>query len=104
MSPYYPVTFINYMSNTQIQEAQAPGQNKTVKIVVNGREETVTKGKLKYEEVVALAYPNPDYENNTYNVTYFRKDGSHEGTLSKGGKPVEVTEGMVFTVVPAIRS
>jgi hypothetical protein len=79
-------------------------QDKTVKIVVNGRDETVTKGKITYEEVVSLAYPNPDFANNTYKVTYFRKDDRSEGVLTKGGKPVEVTEGMVFTVVPAIRS
>jgi hypothetical protein len=98
------VTFISYMSNTQPQEANAPGQNKTVTIVVNGRQETVAKGKLTYEEVVALAYPNPDFQNNTYKVTYFRRTDSHEGTLTKGGKPVEVTDGMVFTVVQSVRS
>jgi len=92
------------MSNTQTQEPQAPGQIKTVKIFVNGREESVTKGKLTYEEVVALAYPNPDFEGNTYKVTYFRKNEKHEGTLTKGDKPIEITDGMVFTVVRAVRS
>jgi len=83
---------------------QAPGQNKTVNIFVNGREVTVTKGKITYDEVVTLAYPTPDFQNNTYKVTYFRKNDNHEGVLTKGGNPVEVIEGMVFTVVPAIRS
>jgi hypothetical protein len=92
------------MSNIQTQEPQAPGQTKTVTIIVNGREETITKGKVTYEEIVALAYPNPDFEKNTYKVTYFRRNDGHEGTLTKGGKPVEVIEGMVFTVVPAVRS
>jgi hypothetical protein len=92
------------MSNTQIQEVQAPGQNKPVTIFVNGRPETVTKGKLTYEEVVDLAFPNPNFDENIYKVTYFRKNGNHEGTLTKGGKPVEVTEGMVFTVVRSLRS
>ena len=71
------------MNTNETQGAQAPGQNKPVKIFVNGREETVTKGKLTYEEVVALAYPNPDFENNTYKVTYFRKNDHHEGTLTR---------------------
>ncbi len=79
-------------------------QNKTVTIFVNGRGEPVAKDKITYEEVVALAYPNPDYQNNTYKVTYFRKNDNHEGTLTKGGNPVEVTDGMVFTVISAIRS
>jgi hypothetical protein len=90
------------MSNSQIQ-TPAPSQNKTVNIFVNGREETVTKGKVTYDEVVALAYPNPDFPNNTYKVTYFTKNEKHEGTLTKG-ESVEVTEGMVFTVIRAVRS
>ena len=91
------------MSNTQTQEAQAPAQNKTVNIFVNGRQVTVPKGKITYDQVVALAYPNPDFEQNTYKVTYFRKNDNHEGTLTKG-KDVEVIDDMSFTVIRAIRS
>lgn len=91
------------MSNPQVQEPQSSPETKTVLIVVNGRQQTVAKGKITYESVVALAYPNPDFQNNTYKVTYFRKNEKHEGTLTKGGS-VEVTEGMVFTVVRATRS
>jgi hypothetical protein len=76
---------------------------KAVKIFVNGREETVTTHKITYEEVVAFAYPNPNFQDYTYKVTYFHKDGKHEGTLTKG-ESVEVKEGMVFTVVRAVRS
>lgn len=87
---------------------QPSGQNKTITIIVNGRDYAVAKEKITYEEVVALPYPNADYNANTYVVTYFRsanqEDKGHEGTLTKGGKPVELKDGMVFTVVQAVRS
>ena len=93
------------MSNqSQVQDARANA--KTVTIFVNGRENTVPKGKISYDEVVALAYPNPDFDNNTYKVTYFREEHGqkpHEGTLTKG-ESVEVKDGMVFTVIRAVRS
>lgn len=82
---------------------EAPGQNKPVQIFVNGRPETVMKGKIDYDEVVALAYPNPDFANNTYKVTYFRKNDKKEGSLTKG-ESVEVTDGMTFTVIHSFRS
>ena len=87
---------------------QTPGQDKTVTIIVNGRDYTVAKNKVSYEEVVALPYPSADFNANTYAVTYFRsakqEDKAHEGSLTKGGKPVELKDGMVFTVVEAVRS
>lgn len=88
------------MSNPQNQDTVP---NQTVIIVINGREVPVPKGKVTYEVVVGFAYPNPDFQNNIYKVTYFRKNDHHEGTLAKG-QSVEVTKDMVFTVIPAIRS
>jgi len=78
-------------------------KEKNVQIFVNGREQTVLKEKITYEEVVAYAYPNPDFDNNTYKVTYFKKDDKHEGSLAKG-QDVEVKAGMSFTVIRAVRS
>ena len=91
------------MSESQSQNPQAAARKKTVTIFVNGHEETVAKEKLTYEEVVALAYPNPDFQNNTYKATYFRKNDKHEGVLTKG-ESVEVKDGMTFTVIRAVRS
>lgn len=96
------------MNNAELQVQQAPGQKKTVTIVVNGREETVPKERLTYEKIVAMAYPNPDFQGNTYKVTYFRnpeKPGQkpHEGTLTKG-ESIEPKDLMVFTVIRAVRS
>lgn len=74
-----------------------------IKIFVNGREVLEKKHKLTYDEVVALAYPNPNFEENIYKVTYFRHDSQHEGVLNKG-QSVELTHDMSFTVIRAIRS
>jgi hypothetical protein len=94
--------------STEVQLQAEPAKIKTVTIAVNGREETVTKERLTYEEIVAMAYPNPDFQGNTYKVTYFRnpeKPGQkpHEGTLTKG-ESIEPKDGMVFTVIRAVRS
>lgn len=79
-------------------------QEKTVSITVNGHPRTVEKGKISYEEIVNIAFPNPDYENYIYKVTYFIKNSNHEGKLEKGGHPVEAVEGMAFTVIAPKRS
>lgn len=85
-----------------------PGHKVT--IFVNTKPFPVEKDKYSYEEIVELAYPSPNYETHTYKVTYFwdpnGKEGGHtiEGSLTKGGKPVNVKDGMSFTVVQAVKS
>ncbi|KFB66780.1 multiubiquitin domain-containing protein [Candidatus Accumulibacter vicinus] len=44
------------MSNSN--SGQAPGQNKTVLIIVNGRPREVTGKSISYEEIVKLAFPD----------------------------------------------
>lgn len=83
---------------------------KQVTIYVNTKAIAVEKDKYSYEEIVALAYPSPNYDTHTYKVTYFwdpnGKEGGNsiEGSLTKGGKPVNVKDGMSFTVVQAVKS
>lgn len=79
-------------------------KSKEVTIYVNTDPHPFNKGKINYEEVVNIAFPNPDYENYTYKVTYFIKNSNHEGTLEKGGHPVEVVDGISFTVANPKRS
>jgi hypothetical protein len=52
-----------------------------VQIFVNGKAVVLEKGKVDYDQIVAFAYPNPNFEQNTYKVTYFRRDSQHEGAL-----------------------
>ncbi len=75
-----------------------------IEIVVNTRPRTVTKRILSYDEVVALAYPNPDFDRKQFTITY--KHGCEqkpEGSLVLG-ESVFVKEGMVFNVTPTDKS
>lgn len=76
------------------------GDPKLVTINVNTKNLEEPKGKITYDRVVQLAYPDFDqHPNATYSITYERSKGSghDEGTLSKGGS-VEIVEGMRFRV------
>lgn len=70
---------------------------KTVTIKVNGRPRTVPKRKHSYREIAAIAYPNPDFDNFKYTITYLNGIGGAEGDLVEGEK-IGVKNGMVFNV------
>ena len=77
---------------------------KTVTIIVNTRDQIVEKGKITFDSVVALAFPDPPTgENVAFTVLYRRGHGNHEGSLVPGGS-VEVVDGMIFNVTPTDRS
>jgi hypothetical protein len=80
-------------------------QKKTVTIIVNGREKTVEKTDLTYEEVVALAFnPPPTGDNILITVVYRRGHGDKpEGSLTPGGT-VKVKDEMIFDVTATDRS
>ena len=78
---------------------------KQVTIVVNGTPYPWPKGSnITYADIITLdigSY-NPDI---TYAVNYERGEGNKpEGQLSKGGKPVKVKDGMIFSVTPTGQS
>lgn len=85
---------------------QAPGQNKQIMIIVNGREREFFGHKITYEEAVALAYPGEQTGGDTtlYTVAYANPHGK-DGTLVAGQSVVvTVHEGMVFNVTKTNRS
>ena len=88
-------------SNTLLESSRS----KTVTIVVNGRPKTIDKGELSFEEVVALAFPNPPSSDVTvFTVAYRKGEGNHpQGTLTPG-RSVRVKEKMVFDVVATDKS
>lgn len=89
------------MSNNHSE--QAPGQNKTTTIVVNGRSREVTGHKISYLEVVQMAFPGSQVdENSVYTVAYANPHGK-DGTLVDG-QSVNVHEEMVFNVTKTNRS
>ncbi len=79
--------------------------DKEVTIVVNGREKTVEKGELTFDQLVALAFDNPPTgEFICFTITYRRGQGNKpEGTLAEG-ETVKVKEGMIFTVTATDKS
>lgn len=83
--------------------AQAPDQNKSYNIVLNGRPRVINEHKLSYAEVVRLAYPDASQDENVlYTVAYANPHG-RDGTLSEG-QDVPVKDGMSFNVLKTNRS
>lgn len=83
-----------------IEEAQGEGpKKKTVTITIDTKDFELPKGKITYNRVVELAYPDfASFPNATYSILYER--GAHanpQGVLSKGGS-VEIVDGMRFRV------
>jgi len=81
-------------------------KTKEVIIIVNGRDKEIEKGKIRYEEIIVLAFgsydPNPNIE---YTVTYSKGDNLHKpkGILDKG-ESIMVKEGMIFNVTRTDKS
>ncbi len=85
-------------SDTKLDHPDHGHGRPKVIIYVNTRETLVDEKDLSFEEVVQLAYPDgPFTENIVYTVTYDYEHGGG-GSMVKGGKPVKVKKGMVFSV------
>lgn len=80
-------------------------RDKEVTIIVNGREKTIEKGELTFDQIVALAFDNPPTgEFICFTITYRRGLGNKpEGTLAEG-ESVKVKEGMIFNVTATDKS
>lgn len=83
----------------------AAADKKDVTIVVNGRETPVPKDELTYDEVLAVAFPNPPTGVDVLiTVTYRRGHGEKpEGTLLPGGT-LKVKDGMIVNVTATDKS
>src|SRR5690348_15370316 len=70
-----------------------------VTIIINAREHTTTSKELTFDQIVALAFPNPPSgENVLFTITYRRGHGDKpEGSLL-AGESVKVKDGEVFVV------
>jgi hypothetical protein len=89
------------MTNSHFDEA--PGQNKTTMIVVNGRQREVSGQKISYTQVVQLAFPDDQASDEiAYTVAYASPHGK-DGTLVNG-QEVHIKEGMIFNVSKTNRS
>ena len=77
----------------------AEQQKKADTIVVNGRPNEWDEKEISFDQVIALAYPNPPQGGNIeYTISYRRAHGNKpEGTL-KADETVKVKDGMIFDV------
>lgn len=82
------------------------GRIKSITIIVNGREKTVTQDELTFDEVVKLAFDNPPYGPNTLFTITYRKGGNEHrpaGHLVEG-ETVKVKKGTIFNVTATDKS
>lgn len=93
------------MSTAQLQDNPEQGHDRTVTIFVNTDEFQVEHGKVTFQQIVKLAYPDKAGDPNIlFKVSYRRGQGHSElMTLAEGGS-VEVQEGMIFNVSYESRS
>jgi hypothetical protein len=92
------------MSDTE-EEQRRDRPKKDTEIVVNGREKTVEKNELSFDQVVDLAFnPRPTGQYVVFTITYRRGQGNKpEGTLIEG-QSVKVKDGMIFNVTATDKS
>ena len=85
-------------------ENEQTRREKTIKIIINGRQFEVSEKEISYEEVVNLRYNNdpPTGENVVISVTYSKAHGK-DGSLLPG-KSVRVKAGMIFNVIDTDKS
>lgn len=75
-----------------------------INIIVNTRPKVATKRRLSYREIVEFAFPNPNYANQVFTVTYCKGPKKKpEGSLSDGDT-VKIVEGMEFNVTQTTKS
>lgn len=69
-----------------------------VEIFVNTKPYNEPKGKISYERLVEIAYPDfAKFPNATYSIIYEHGQGNKQDTLDKG-ESVEIVKGMSFRV------
>jgi hypothetical protein len=76
-----------------------------ITIIVNTRPHEVTKEKISFEEVVALAFGDvPAGDNVAFSVTYRRGTGEKPSGSLVEGASVKVKDGMIFNVTKTDKS
>lgn len=81
------------MSNTNSN--QAPGQNKTSTVIVNGRPREVTAKTVSYEEIVKLAFPDePSNQDIDFTVRLCQPPRARRHAGRRAGNPCERRDGV----------
>jgi len=86
---------------TNENKSEAPGQNKSYDIVVNGKQRTFGEHRISYDQIIRIAFPDGPFDV-VFTVAYANPHGK-DGTLAQG-QETPVHEGMSFNVVKTNRS
>lgn len=79
-------------------------ESKEITIIVNGREKTLDKGKISYNEVIELAFGTIEIGPEVvYTITYSKGNKDDKGSMVSGDV-VNLKQGMVFNVTRTDRS
>jgi hypothetical protein len=87
-----------------MSEQETDDKTSKYEIVVNGTKYEVADNKVTYEEVVAIAFPNPPTDTTRYTVTYRGAKKPEEGSLKPGGEVKIGKQGAIFNVTPTVKS
>ena len=95
----------------QIDEAERPSEHPghphphETEIIVNSRPRKVSGDTITFEQVVQLAFPGAEAEQNViFSMTYRNAASTpHSGELAPGGS-VEIKNGTIFNVTKTIQS
>lgn len=83
----------------------APKPTRTYEITVNSRPRVVKEQRVKFEQVVQLAFPDSQGPNVIYTMTYRHAASKpHAGDLSAGGSVLVKQKGTIFNVTPTVQS
>jgi hypothetical protein len=93
------------MNNPDDKNNDGHGHEKTLTIIVNARQKVVTEKDLSFDEIVALAFDDPQAGPNiVFTIAYRRGQGNKpEGSVVPGGS-VKVKDGMIFDVTRTDKS
>ena len=91
---------------TAAQASNNDHEPKTVTIIVNGRQRTVTKNEdLSFDAIVALGFDTPPTGDGVqFTIQYTRGQGDKPAGALVEGQSVKVKDGMEFDVTPTNRS
>lgn len=94
------------MSTVEVEEHGKAEKPNTVTIIVNGRAKSWPKNEdITFEQVVALAFPNPPSGDGIqFTVQYTRGHGNKPAATLVEGQSVKVKDGMEFDVTQTNRS
>lgn len=91
--------------SVEVRDVHAEERERSITIVVNGRQKVVHEKELSFDEVVRLAFDNPPTGDNVViTVTYSHAAGPKPAGSMVEGNHVKVHDGTIFNVTATDKS